>query len=281
MTPPAVVGVIGRDVPIEMIDAAGAVPRRLSGRTAEDTAFAVDVLGEGLDPAAAGILTTALRPPVPLAGIACSTDSDLSLRVFYALRELRARGHALPPVQLVDILHLPRPASLAYDRRQLAALNDALAEWTARPASPEALADAVDARRRVRAGLLRLAAERPRRGSAAFWAARRAVDDLPAADAVARVADVLRQPAADGPAGTRVILTGSADLGAGTAEALEAAGLRVVGDDLPDGETGLELEAVTADLDGLAERAQRDDATPPPGLRPRTRAPVTPARRRT
>lgn len=248
----AVVGVLGRGVPRELLEAAGAVPRTLRGDPSASTAEAERLLGRGIDPAAhavlAGLLAGGFRG---LRGLVVANDAEVTLRLFHALRELARVDAAagVPPLHLVDVPHLDRPASRAYARAEFADLADVLRAWTGRDPRP-ALADRIRAGEAARAALL---AARPALSGTAFLRRRFALDDgvAPA-----------EQAESDAPTGPRIVLSGSTHDEPGVTSAIEAAGARVVGDDHGGGELGLGLVAATADLDGLADRYAADGLTP-------------------
>ncbi|MDQ4488971.1 2-hydroxyacyl-CoA dehydratase family protein [Sinomonas sp. ASV486] len=139
-----VVGFVGADVPRELIVAAGAIPLRLHSRPGFASGDAKDLLGEAIDPVAHSILGQILAGELDfLAGIAFSRDSSASLQQFYVARQLASRRPSLPPVHLVDLLHLRRESSLEYDRREVHRFAKTLSNWTGREVSAETLREAM------------------------------------------------------------------------------------------------------------------------------------------
>jgi hypothetical protein len=109
-----VVGVVGADVPPELVEAAGAVAVRLTGEPEPPSAEALHVLGAAVDAPTLTLLTRLLAGGATgLAGLVVSRDCQSSLALFYALRELRRLDpeRELPPVHLLDLLHLPRAST--------------------------------------------------------------------------------------------------------------------------------------------------------------------------
>jgi benzoyl-CoA reductase/2-hydroxyglutaryl-CoA dehydratase subunit BcrC/BadD/HgdB len=259
-----VIGVVGRDVPIELIEAHGAAVHRWELHTSAITAEAEQILGRGIDPAATAILAAILAGvPEDMVGIVLCSDCDATQRLFYALRELVRiePGRGLPPVHLIDILHVPRAASLAYSQDETARLASRLREWTGADASATALAAAVHGRNDVRRRLRRVAERRPHGGGADFFRLRGQCDELPVDAALERVQTVLdEQPARA--QGVPVALTGSAQGVASVVERIERCGAVVVADDCPGGQLGLEIETREPTIAGLAERYARDGLTP-------------------
>lgn len=126
-----VIGYVGADAPRELIAATGALPLRLHSRNDEPSDAALQLLGEATDRVVHSIMDQVLEGEFDfLAGILVSRDCEASLRLFYVLRELTEHRADIPPVHLVDILHLPRESTALYNRRQVAACARTLALWT-------------------------------------------------------------------------------------------------------------------------------------------------------
>lgn len=182
-----VIGTVGRDVPTELVEAFGLHPLRLRGNPAWPTREADEYLGRGLDEATRSVLAGILAGSYgELDGIVVSSDCDASQRLFYVLREMHRidRTCTLPPVHLVDILHLPREATARYNLRKLEQLSETLHEWSGLTAGAEELAAAIQNRNAVR--------ELQRR----VMALRRTQARLSGTDALAvlRAADRMSQP---------------------------------------------------------------------------------------
>ena len=253
-----VIGVAGRDVPIELIEAHCAMVRRLELHPGSEIAEATEILGKGIDPTATVALAGVLdADSVPLDAIVLCSDSDATQRLFFGLRELAriepSRG--LPPVHLIDLVHLPRASSLAYAREEVGLLAARLETWTGRGVSAAELAHAIRDRDRARQLLAEL---RPRLSGADFFVWRSALDELPAAVAVERLRAERETDRAALPPAMPVALTGSSHWGAEVVAAIEACGTRVVADDCSGGSLGLEIGVREPTLDGLAERYWRD-----------------------
>lgn len=147
-----VVGVVGADVPRELVLAAGGYPVRLHGDPhipqGPGSAVALhtraaQLLGAVDEPAVlllARILSGELNF---LTGIVISREREASLRLYYVLRELAQRTSGLPPVHLIDLLHLPRPATAAYNRAQVRRLVNVLPRWTGQSPDATTVATAV------------------------------------------------------------------------------------------------------------------------------------------
>ena len=145
--PSLVIGYVGGDVPVELLTAAGALPIRLWGDPEVDTAPGDLYLGRGLDPAVRSILTLLLAELYGrLDRIVVSRDCEASLRLFYALRELRRvePSLGLPEAYLVDFLHLPHRTTFLYNRRRLDQFRERLAGWTGSPISDSDLEWAIE-----------------------------------------------------------------------------------------------------------------------------------------
>lgn len=266
-----VIGYVGADVPVEYITAAGLLPLRLSGSPGTPSTAGDRYLGTGLDPVARSVLTRLLDHDFgPLDGIVVSRDCEASLRLFYALRELRRvdPASALPPVHLVDVLHLPHRTTTRYVRAKLRQLRATVETWAGRSIDDAALADAIAVHERLRDLLTRVAALRRLRparltGTQALSVVA-ATTALPADHATALLEELLTE--ADllpGHEGQRVFVTGSPHDTTHVYTALEDAGLLVVGEDHDWGDL-LSLRRTAAPTeDALAERYQYNGPTAP------------------
>ncbi|MGY1603560.1 2-hydroxyacyl-CoA dehydratase [Geodermatophilus sp. SYSU D00815] len=275
-----VIGVVGADVPAELVEAAGAVAYRLHGSPDVLSEEARAILGGAQDPVAHSLLTRLLDGSLAfLTGLVVSRDSQSSLQLFYALRELRRLEPArrLPPVVLLDLLHLPTPHTARYDEARLRQLAGTLAGWTGTAPTAERLAAAVPAAARVR-GLLRDL--RPRATGTTALHAVGAAAALPAADVAPLLEQVLTEPA-EAPAARRVFLTGSGQDTDELYRALEEElGCLVVGEDHDWGVAALPAAPAAPDLAALA-LAYRDRGPAAPTASIPARAAATAERVRT
>jgi 2-hydroxyglutaryl-CoA dehydratase, D-component len=250
-------------VPRELIAAAGLHPLRLRG-SVPVTERADAILGTGVDAPARAVLTGLLggRPRVDY--LLLSHDSDGTVRLFTALRVL-AETEPLPELWFLDVLHLPTETTAAYNRKRLDELPAVLERWSGQPVSDERLAAATSEAAETRRLLSRVAELRQGlrlRGSEAL-AVTRATETLPAAEANRLVAQLLADPPDPTEPGRRVFVAGSAPLGTALFTALEAQGLRVVGDEFGRHRRGPDVaraaEAASADV-VLAWIRSGDDA---------------------
>ena len=243
------VGMLGADVPRELVLAAGGQPVRLPARpgpaTTPDRDEARRLLGAVDEPAVdvlADLLTGRLDH---VAGLLVSRDRDAWLRVFYVVRALRETRPDLPAVHLVDVVHLPRRASLRYTERQLHRCAEVLVRWTGTPVDADALAAAARATTGVRGALGRLQDAR-RSGLVSgteAWQRFAAADEETPEDAVRAVDDLLRRAAdRDALPGRPLFLSGSTQHDDSVHATLEAGGWRVVGEDHDPGALALTVE---------------------------------------
>ncbi|MCW1099966.1 2-hydroxyacyl-CoA dehydratase family protein [Streptomyces sp. RS2] len=266
-----VIGYVGADVPVEYITAAGLLPLRLSGSPGTPSTTGDRYLGTGLDPAARSVLTRLLAGDFgPLDGIVVSRDSEASLRLFYALRELRRvdPALALPPVHLVDVLHLPHRTTTRYVRAKLGQLRATVETWAGRSIDDRTLADAITAHDRLRELLTRVAALRrsqPARltGTQTLTVVA-ATTGLPVERATALLEELLTEvdhlPAHEG---VRVFLTGSPHDTGHVYTALEDSGLLVVGEDHDWGDLLSRRRTAAPTEAALAERYQYNGPSAP------------------
>jgi benzoyl-CoA reductase/2-hydroxyglutaryl-CoA dehydratase subunit BcrC/BadD/HgdB len=234
-----VAGYVGADVPVEVLTAAGFLPVRLTGDPDTPPVAGDRYLGRGLDPVARSVLTRLLDGAYGrLDALVVSHDCEASLRLFYAVRELHRTepGIGLPPVHLVDVLHLPHRTTTRYVLAKIRQLRTQVERWKGSPVTDEDLAGAVAAHDRVRSLLGRVAGLRRARPArltgiealAAVAATTALPPDRAALLLEALLAEADALPEAGG---TRVFLTGSSHDHPRVHAALEEAGLLVVGED--------------------------------------------------
>lgn len=258
------VGYVGADVPVELITAAGLRPLRLTGKPGEDSALGDRYLGRGVDPVARSILTRILTGDYgPLEAIVVSRDCEASLRLFYALRELHRIEPALglPPLRLVDVLHLPHHTTTRYVHAKIAQLREWLGRW--RPIGDDDLAAAITAHDTLRRSLGRLAALRQanRLSGTRFLETVAATTAVPVTDAIALVERALAEPRET--AGVRLFLTGSSHDHPAVYETLERTGFLVVGEDHDWGELLFARTCAAPTELALAERYQHNGPSAP------------------
>jgi benzoyl-CoA reductase/2-hydroxyglutaryl-CoA dehydratase subunit BcrC/BadD/HgdB len=151
-----VIGVVGDDVPRQLLLALGARPHRVTGSwTGAIDSGAQQLLG-ATDAAVARLLTELRRGAEPLDALIVCNDSQAHLRLFYVLRATRSNV----PVHLLD---MPREASepaRRFARHQLEALAAFCAAVTGRALDAASLATAADAETAVGDALRRLRSRR-------------------------------------------------------------------------------------------------------------------------
>ncbi|WP_326949264.1 2-hydroxyacyl-CoA dehydratase family protein [Amycolatopsis sp. NBC_01307] len=258
------VGYVGADVPVELITAAGLLPLRLAGKPGEDSTLGDRYLGRGVDPVARSILTRILTGGYgPLEAVVVSRDCEASLRLFYALRELHRVEPELrlPPVRLVDVLHLPHHTTTRYVHAKIAQLREWLGRW--RPIGDDDLAAAITAHDTLRRSLGRCAVLRRanRLSGTEFLTLVAATTRLPVTAATA-LAD---RVAAGSPEveGVRLFLTGSSHDDPGVYKTLEDNGFLVVGEDHDWGELLFARTCAAPTELALAERYQHNGPAAP------------------
>lgn len=264
-----VIGYVGQDVPEEILTAAGARALRLRGSPGWDTGRADTYLGTGLDPAVRALLAGLLDQRFgPLAGVVVSSDCDASQRLFYVMREIHRvePGTALPPVHLVDVLHLPRPSTLRYNVTRLRQLQAVVEEWTGRRVTAQQLAAAVTAHNAERRGYREMAALRrshpPRLSGQEALAVLGVKGRLPLGELVTLLTDLAGGEGLPERAGRRVFVTGSSHDSTGVYREIERRGAVVVGEDHDHGELHVGADVREATLEALAERYRDNGPTP-------------------
>jgi benzoyl-CoA reductase/2-hydroxyglutaryl-CoA dehydratase subunit BcrC/BadD/HgdB len=242
--PAHVIGIVGDDVPRQLVLACGARPHRLTGAWSGGSSQAQDLLG-ATDAAAAAILDEVLSGSVPLTGLIVSNDCEAHRRLFYALRA----GGSPVPLHLVDLPRRDGDAARRFARHQLEELITFCAAVTGQRADAASLGAAAAAELALARALEKLRARRRAdpaecSGSAAIEAYLAAARLDPAEALV--VVDSARTPTAGG--ALRVHLTGSSHPDAFVYRALEDAGMVVTGDDHDTGDAawiGVGVEAAT------------------------------------
>ncbi|MEI7055040.1 2-hydroxyacyl-CoA dehydratase family protein [Nocardioides sp. CCNWLW239] len=252
------IGIVGDDVPRQLVLATGAVPQRLLGSWHDPvSAEAAELLG-AVDAGAARILDGLLSGRHDdLAGLVVCHDSQADLRIFYVLRILAQRGRLPFPVHLVDAPRLNSAAARRFVGRQFSRLLEFCEQVTDRRADLGSLHLAAE-RELALGRALEAMRERRRTDGCAGAAALRAYHaaaTMPPEDAVATVA-AAQAPAALG--ATPVVVTGSNHPDPGVYDALERTGeVLVVGEDHDTGDLawlGVAVEAAALEevIDGLA-----------------------------
>lgn len=160
-----VVGIVGADVPDELLHAGGLTPRRLRGAPGEPTPLADQYVEQAVDPAARSVFDRILNGTYAgLEQLVLCHDSEASVRLFYYLRELRRiePDRRLPELYFVDILHQPARTSTVYNIGRVADFRDVAARWSGTKLDEEAVRHAV-ARCNERRRLLQRLAQLRRR----------------------------------------------------------------------------------------------------------------------
>ncbi len=141
-----VVGVIGADVPTELVVAAGALAVRVTGEPGRPTPLADRWCEPHLDPLARSMLERLLGGTYSYVdALVVSNDCEASLRVFYYLRELVRLGHDVPcpRPRIFDLVHLPTATSTDYNLALADDLRVALGEWCGRAIEAEDIREAI------------------------------------------------------------------------------------------------------------------------------------------
>lgn len=266
-----VVGCIGADVPVELLSAAGALAVRLGGRSGTETPLADRYLGRGIDPATRSVLQRILmRDFGELDGLVVSRDCEASARLFYALRELRRvePDVHLPPVHLVDVLHLPHRTTTRYVLAKLVEFRRVLESWVDHPISDTAVAEAIEAHDRLRSLLSEFAALREsdtvRLSGTNALAVVGAITSLPVHDAIELVGRAVTESASfPAVTGARAFLTGSGHDSTEVYSELENGGWLITGEDHDWGTSFFRARVGEPTLLALAERYQHNGPSAP------------------
>ena len=223
-------GIVGNDVPRQLVLAAGFVPTRLTGSwDGSLDPRAAELLG-AVDIVTVRVLTGILARTPTLGALVICNDSQAHLRLFYVLRMLAGEG--LPPVRLLDLPRRDSAAARRFAAFQLEELARFLSEVSRHPLDEAALRGAADAESLVGEAVGALRQRRRSvppavRGATALHALHAAMSSTPE-DAIA-ILDAARDESR--PDHVRVHITGSAHPDASLYRALESADVVVVSDD--------------------------------------------------
>lgn len=223
-----VIGVVGAEVPVELILAANAMPLVLPGFAGEPTPLADRYLEPSFTPHLRSIAEQWLRGLLDfMDAVIFTRGDDNAQRCYYYLCELQRRGIARGPAPLIfDIAKIPRAASLAHSEAATRELGTALASDHGR------LQAAIDARDRRRSLLDRLdllrRSDRPPPGSECARLLRLA-DTVPA-ERLDGELDVWLQGPFRQHRGPRLLLAGTSPPDERLHEAVERAGGCIVGE---------------------------------------------------
>lgn len=246
-----VVGIVGNDVPRQLVLACGALPHRLTGswEGAVDPE-AAQLLGAA-DAPAARILAELVAGSSGCDALIVCADSQAHVRLFYVVRSI------LPelPLHLVDLPRAESAAARRFARVQFEGLASFLGRLTGRVPGTSALADAGRDERELARAIRQLRERRradpPRCHGAVALEALIAAARLSPSDAVARIDGARSDVDASA---IRVHVTGSSHPDAALYGVLEENGCVVVSEDHDTGDgawLGAAVEAM--DLDGVVD----------------------------
>jgi benzoyl-CoA reductase/2-hydroxyglutaryl-CoA dehydratase subunit BcrC/BadD/HgdB len=160
----SVVAYVGRDVPREVLLAAGLTPVRLAG-VPGCSALADRYCDPALDEVTRTQLELVLTGQLSqCAGLVISGDCESSVRLFLSLREIQRRAPmtGVPPFTFLDFVHLPHRTSTVYNAARLDEFVAGLTTWTGQPVADARIAAQIRSANEVRtlvAALQRLRAD--------------------------------------------------------------------------------------------------------------------------
>lgn len=249
------IGIIGADAPRQLVLAAGATPVRLFGAWSGDVSReAAELLGAA-DAVAARVLDGVLSGfHDDLAGLVVCNDSAANLRVYYVLRLLAERGRIPYPVQLLDTPRGGGPHVNLFVARQYERLAGFASGRTGQPVDADTLSAAA-AREASLAEALGRVRERRVAGTLSGSAALRcyaAAAQLAPEQALAAIEPIIDEQAAAPGTMLPVFMTGSSHPDTTMYEALEQAGIGIVGEDHDAGDAAWIGQTVDAASPGEA-----------------------------
>jgi hypothetical protein len=253
------IGWIGLDAPLELIEAAGRRPQRITANLRAPATGAAPYGEGGGNPWMRALISAMAEQAPALERVVLTSTPVTEVWLHNFLLSLRRRGEAgaFAETTLLNLSHEPRTSA---HRLNVEGLRDLAVALGVDPAGP-ALVSAMGGRNRVRAVLRRIDTLRhgpkPRLTGAAARRLMDPADSLASDDYVARTEPLLQAAeSAAAEAGMPVIYSGPGAPDLALYDALEARGLRVVGDDCEFGTRAIGPDtAETSDpLEALAER---------------------------
>ena len=268
-----VVRTLGLDAPRELILAAGLVPVRLVGSAAAATPRADSIMGSAsMGARGKRLLEQLVDPSVPDLPLLITQADSEQPQIFAALRELGRLGETVPSdIHFLDLLHIERASSRAYNIRRLEQLADWLQAISGQLPSLERLDAAKQSLSRHRLLLERLDRARIERRVSGSDALRiiGASAVLPVEDHSIHLESLLGEVETLPPlAGKPIYVTGTAHESAALYASIESRGAIIVGEDHGWGSPFFRAEPTRDGIYGLAD----------PALRPVSRS-QSPARR--
>lgn len=265
-----VIGILGHDVPRELVVALKMLPIRVAPlrltRTGEPPPSAAPKsLTDELSPDTGLVLAAMLEGRLDwMDGLVIGRDSETYAKLFAVLRELARIGgrRNSPPIVFYDRILSTSNAAARYNRLRIDELANTLSSWAGRELTKDGIADAVSETNSTVTTLRELAAARRAevpmlRGSDVLSVAGAALT-LPGAaltEALAHLATDHDERGTPSPPGARVFITGSPQDDPWTYQTLESAGFDIVGEDHDWGEGGWNLIRETPDpVDGILDR---------------------------
>lgn len=254
-----VVGVLGHDVPRELVLAAGLLPIRLAPARLLDAPVGSDSPLQ-LAPDCQAFLDALRAGELDwIDALVIGRDSESHTKLFYGLRELVAMGEA-PRLDLCfyDLVRLPTEASAHYNRVRAREFIGLLSAWSGAALSEDAISASVAASNTTTTLLEAVAdlrASRPARlGGLDALLLDGAAMTLPPGASQELLAAALADPPTP-PPGRRVFVSGSPQDDLALVQAIEGAGFVIVGEDHDWGDRSFAVIPETADpLDGLVDR---------------------------
>jgi benzoyl-CoA reductase/2-hydroxyglutaryl-CoA dehydratase subunit BcrC/BadD/HgdB len=261
-----VVGVLGHDLPREIIAAGGLLPIRLSplrlcrGGNRYDEMVPED-LAAHLAPGPILVLGALLCGALNwIDALAIGRDSESHTSLFYSMRELTriGEGHMFPPFAFCDLLRTPSRHSARYNRVRGREFAETVGAWATQQITTDSLrsaaADSValaeclrtlDSDRRYTSGVV---------SGTQMLIAAGASETLPASLAVELLTKARIQPTMSDTQRLRLFITGSGQDDPWTYDAIERADVLIVGEDHEWGDDGRDPPLITSDpWDGLID----------------------------
>ena len=159
-----VVGCLGCDVPEEYLLAGGLLPLRIAPDPESDLSAADEILEACFDPMVRSQFDRIVRrePVKPWDYIAVSNSTDVLVRVFLYLRELRRTEPdvPVPDTAFIDWLFTPSRKFQLYNEAQAGRFRKKAEEWAGRPITDEDVRAAIAVLNGERAALRRISALR-------------------------------------------------------------------------------------------------------------------------
>jgi benzoyl-CoA reductase/2-hydroxyglutaryl-CoA dehydratase subunit BcrC/BadD/HgdB len=141
-----IIGYLSNIIPLELIDASGAIPLHLHGDVDEEPTIANEFMERAFDPITRSVFDRILKGYYNFLDlIVLPRCNDAQQRLYYYLCEIKRKypQYKIPPVTLLNLLHTPWSSSARHNLKQINALKKRLEEVTGKVTDEEQLRNSI------------------------------------------------------------------------------------------------------------------------------------------